>query len=117
HQQILNKCRVAGALRDPELSNERILDGKGTYQDKQTPGHEGAVGECCRPLPRSLEILPAKLEVGVENADIEQKPDGIEDILDGDPVDAKAEKRIERFPGEIQRQGIKRDCVGFIAET
>src|SRR6185436_9173506 len=56
-------------------------------------------------------------EICIENPDVKGEPDGVENVLHVNTVDTKSEKRVERFPGKIQRQRKERNCVGFVPES
>src|SRR6185369_7699498 len=63
------------------------------------------------------EILLTEFEIRIKDSDVKGEPDGVENVLHGNAIDTKSEKRVERFPGKIQCQRIKRYRVGFIAKA
>jgi hypothetical protein len=46
-----------------------------------------------------------------------KEPDGVEDVLHSDAVRPKPEDGVQSLPRKIQRQGIERNRVGFVAKA
>ena len=63
------------------------------------------------------KIFSPKLEVRVENADVECEPNSIEDVLHGYAVRTKSVNAIQQFPRKVQRQRIKWYRIRLVSES